>query len=501
VTNFDLEADIVVVGFGGAGSAAAITAADGGARVILLDKAPAHAVGGNTRVASQGYLNPTDPETAATYLKALCGPFEVPSSMIEVWAQENCKNNEWLASIDGDPQEHQPPPAGIEYPDLPGAECVRKYHHGDVLGYSKTWEFLEESVKSRPQIEILYETPATELIQLADGAIGGVIATQIGQNGENNKTIRIKAKRGVILTTGGFENNQDMIRNYLPGVPFCYTSGSPYNEGDGIRMAMQAGADLWHMNNYAGPSMAFKAPEYPTTFSIIALHFSHEPPGGMIVVGGDGKRFINEKYKHKHGKIPMGDQWAPMPVRTPMYMIFDQTLLDAGPLYDSKPNRGWTPIMIGYDWSKDNRKEIENGWIKQAANVQALAAELSMDATALSASIGQWNASISQGNDAAFGRTKSLNAMADGPLFALPLVPSMLNTQGGPRRNERAEILRPDGQPIKRLYSAGEMGSIFGYLYQGTGNIGECFAFGRIAAHEALALTPWSDTAVINTVK
>jgi len=91
VTNFDLEADIVVVGFGGAGSAAAITAADGGARVILLDKAPAHAVGGNTRVASQGYLNPTDPETAATYLKALCGPFEVPSSMIEVWAQENCK--------------------------------------------------------------------------------------------------------------------------------------------------------------------------------------------------------------------------------------------------------------------------------------------------------------------------------------------------------------------------------------------------------------------------
>ena len=237
MTNFDREADIVVVGFGGAGSAAAITAADGGARVILLDKAPEHAVGGNTRVSSQGYLNPTDPETAATYLKALCGPFEVPQSMIEVWAEENCKNNEWLASIDGDPQEHQPPPAGIEYPDLPGAESVRKFHHGDVLGYSKTWEFLEQSVKSRPQIEVLYETPATELIQIAGGEIGGVIAEHNGQK------IRIKATKGVILTCGGFENNQDMIRNFLPGVPFCYTSGSPYNEGDGIRMAMQAGAD------------------------------------------------------------------------------------------------------------------------------------------------------------------------------------------------------------------------------------------------------------------
>lgn len=485
MANFDKETDVVIVGFGGAGSAAAITAADGGANVILLDKAPQREVGGNTRVASQGYLNPTDPQTAATYLKALCGPFEVPQSMIEVWAEENCKNNDWLASIDGDPQEHQPPPAGIEYPDLPGSECVRKFHHGDVLGYSKTWEFLERSVKCRTPIEILYETPATELIQIGDGAIGGVIAKQ------QDQTIRIKARQGVILTCGGFENNQDMIRNYLPGVPFCYTSGSPYNEGDGIRMAMQAGADLWHMNNYAGPSIAFKAPEYPTTFSIIALHFSHEPPGGMIVVGADGKRFINEKYKHKHGKVPMGDQWVPMPVRTPMYMIFDQTLLDAGPLYDSKPNRGWTPIMIGYEWSKDNRKEIEHGWIKQAPTIEALAAELSMDEVALRESITKWNEAVSHGKDKAFGRTQSLFPFAQGNLYALPLVPSMLNTQGGPRRNERAEVLRPNGQPIDRLYSAGEMGSIFGYLYQGTGNIGECFAFGRIAAQQALAKRPW----------
>jgi len=96
-----------------------------------------------------------------------------------------------------------------------------------------------------------------------------------------------------VLTCGGFENNQEMIRNYLPGIPYCYTSGSPYNEGDGITMAMSVGADLWHMNNYAGPSMALKVPEIRTTFSMQALHFSKKTPGGMIVVGPDAKRFTN----------------------------------------------------------------------------------------------------------------------------------------------------------------------------------------------------------------
>ena len=77
------------------------------------------------------------------------------------------------------------------------------------------------------------------------------------------------------------------------------------------------------------------------------------------------------------------------------------------------------------------------------------------------------------------------------PYYAIELSPSMLNTQGGPRRNEKAQIVRPGGAPIPRLYSAGELGSIYSYLYQGTGNIGECLAFGRIAARSAVAETPW----------
>ena len=84
-----------------------------------------------------------------------------------------------------------------------------------------------------------------------------------------------------------------------------------------------------------------------------------------------------------------------------------------------------------------------------------------------------------------------LSPLGPGPYYAVELSPSMINTQGGPRRNEKGQIVRPDGTPIPRPYSAGELGSIYSYLYQGTGNIGECLVFGRIAARNAVAETPW----------
>ncbi|MGE3540931.1 MAG: FAD-dependent oxidoreductase, partial [Candidatus Tectimicrobiota bacterium] len=96
---WDREADVVVVGFGAAGAAAAITAHDAGARVILLEKAPEGQEGGNTRVAGQGYLNTSSVEKASAYLTALCGPYRVPEPMVQVWAEEMCRNNAWFESI------------------------------------------------------------------------------------------------------------------------------------------------------------------------------------------------------------------------------------------------------------------------------------------------------------------------------------------------------------------------------------------------------------------
>jgi len=413
----------------------------------------------------------------------LCGPYTVPEAMVKVWAEEMCRNNAWLESLGCDPQEHQHPPVGIEFPDLLGSDCVHKFHDGPTYGYSHTWKRFERLVKDRP-IEILYETPAKELIQ-HDNTILGVRAQQ------GNRTITVKARKAVVLTCGGFENNQQMIRDYLPNVPYCYTSGSPYNEGDGIAMALSVGADLWHMNNYAGPSMALKVPEIRTSMSMQALHYSKETPGGMIVVGPDARRFVDEKYKTRHGKIPQNGRWLPLFTPCPMFMIFDHTLFSSGPLYDKHPSHGWTQIIERYDWSPDNSAELAKGWVKSADSIAGLATAVGLNPATLVETVDRWNRDAEAGRDTDFGRTLMRAPIVGGPFYAVELSPSMLNTQGGPRRNEKGQIVRPDGTPIARLYSAGELGSIYSYLYQGTGNIGECLAFGRVSGRNAAAETPW----------
>ena len=227
---WDRQADVVVVGFGAAGAAAAITAHDAGAKVILLEKAPEGEEGGNTRVAGQGYLNTSSVDKAITYLNALCGPYRVPDPMVRVWAEEMGQNNAWVESIGGDPQEHQHQPVGIEFPELPGSDCVHKFHHGrrgvfEHLGVARA---CGQGERHRDSVR----DAGKELIQ--DGVTREILGVSAERDG---KPCYIKARKAVVLTCGGFENNQEMIRNYLPGLPYCYTSGSPYNEGDGITMA------------------------------------------------------------------------------------------------------------------------------------------------------------------------------------------------------------------------------------------------------------------------
>ena len=238
--------------------------------------------------------------------------------------------------------------------------------------------------------------------------------------------------------------------------------------------------------------MALKVPEVRTSFSMQALHFSKQMPGGMIVVGPDARRFCDEKYKTRHGKVPVNGRWPPLFTPCPMFMIFDHALFAAGPLYDKHPSHGWTQIVERYDWSVDNSAELAKGWIKTRRHARRLALR----------SWGSIPGALVDTRRALepllrcrarcrFRPQLMLEPIAERPFYAVELSPSMLNTQGGPRRNEKAQIVRPDGSPIPRLYSAGELGSIYSYLYQGTGNIGECLAFGRISGRNAAAEQPW----------
>jgi succinate dehydrogenase/fumarate reductase flavoprotein subunit len=163
-------------------------------------------------------------------------------------------------------------------------------------------------------------------------------------------------------------------------------------------------------------------------------------------------------------------------------LIGDEATRQAGPI-------GVTAIGYNrgrYAWSKDNEKEIRRGWIVADDTLAGLAQKTGLDRTMLEKTVDQYNQNCRRGEDVEFHRPQDkLASLGPGPYYAVKLWPCLLNTQGGPRRNAKAQVLYPDGRPIPRLYSAGELGSLYGLLYQGAGNLGECLAFGRIAGREA----------------
>jgi succinate dehydrogenase/fumarate reductase flavoprotein subunit len=144
-----------------------------------------------------------------------------------------------------------------------------------------------------------------------------------------------------------------------------------------------------------------------------------------------------------------------------------------------------------YQWSADNSAEIEKGWIKAADSIAALAGEVNMRPDYLQSTISQYNVNCVGGYDPEFGRsTNTLIPIARSPYYAISLWPSLYNTQGGPKRNGKAQVLDVWGKPIKRLYSAGELGSLWHRNYPGGGNVSEALAFGRIAGRNAVAEIP-----------
>jgi succinate dehydrogenase/fumarate reductase flavoprotein subunit len=484
VVNWDKEADVVIVGFGGAGCSAAITAHDAGAEVLIIEKAPKEDAGGNSRVAMQLWLCPYPVEDAITYFNALSGLYRdaVPQEMVRVWAEEMGKNTDWFASLGGTPVEYKQS-MNPEFPELPGSSSGHVFLNGPAAGGSKWYNVLKSSVEAR-NIEVLFETPAKELIQDPKSKV--ILGVKVESGGWSRY---IKARKAVIMTLGGFENNRQMHLDYLTNMPYCYPWGTPYNTGDGHKMAFSVGADFWHMMNLAAPYPGFKRPDLDYT-TWVAM-----PANNYIFVGMVGTRFVNENDPIRHGKILRYGQWVPFPTPEPMYYIFDETVRKRGRLpYNLGMSWGSIVHPDAYgSWSADNSAEIEKGWIIKADTIADLASKINLAPATLEKTVSTYNSSCQAGVDAEFGRpATTLKPVETPPYYAMPLTPWFINTQGGPRRNEKAQILRPDGTPIPRLYSAGEFGSIYAFCYNGGGNIGECMAFGRVAGRNASAEEPWS---------
>lgn len=460
-TAWDGVYDVVVVGYGGAGAVTAITAADKGAKVLLLEKAPKGEEGGNTRVSGQQILSPNDPVKAETYFRAMQGSYAVDDEIVTTWATKMCENKAWVEQMGGKNIGEIVYP---EYPELPGSEAMTCALIDGVRSTGLFWKLLAENVEKR-DIDVLYATPGTELIQNDDGAVVGVVAQQEG------KELRFYANNGVVLACGGFENNQEMIQTYLH-LPYGYPKGTVYNTGDGITMAMEVGAQLWNMANPAGPDLNFKAPDRDSTYGY-SLATTSLFTRGAIIVGADGTRFINEAYNARHGKVPFAGNFITNQISLPAYLIFDEATRTAGPIYAS--------------WSKDNSEEIGKGWIVKADTLAELAEKIELPEGSLDDTVKGYNAICKAGEDPLGRAAEKLTAIGKGPYYAMELVPSFTNTQGGPKRNAQCEVVSTQGEAIPGLYSAGELGSFHVHGYNGGGNVGECIMTGRIAGENAAA--------------
>lgn len=472
--------DVVVIGFGGAGAVAAKNAAEAGAKVLIVEKAPEGHEGGNTRYSGQMFVyGKGNVEATREYYKALGGSRDIPESIFNVYTEKIANMADVVAKETGlDPVNFGDAKVvsnavvlySPEYPEFPGAESVELWAtHQEGVSDGYLWGVLRQNVvENSENIDVWFESPAKHLIQ--EPTTGTILGVQVERGGE---MLNIKANNGVVMALGGFENNQQMVETYL-GLSDVSIMGSLYNTGDGIKMAMEVGADLWHMNVWEGMggSIGGVTAIIPEDQQV-STYASYMPPcntGSVMLIAGDGSRILNESEFTRHGHIKHGDAWENPHYAQDMYLLMSA-------------ENYMTAVAYKMAFPADYE------YVYSGSTMEELAAVIGADAATLENTVAKFNTYAETGVDAEFGRTaESMKAFpAEGPYYAVKMVPQMLNTQGGAKRNENAEVLNTEGNPIPHLYSAGEFGGICSLHYQGGGNIAEVIIFGQLAGQNAAA--------------
>lgn len=466
--DWDAEYDVIVIGFGAAGATAATAAADAGAKVLLLEKAPEALAGGNSRVCMQwmGYVDPAQHDDAVAYMKALRGDFATPSDeIIEMYISGLSDNLSWMTDVLG--MENPVNRGNVEFVNMPGAGSIQTMtgngaFGGDGYMYFKMKAAVEERSDS---IDVWYSAPAKHLIQDRDTRIVHGVQAEV-----DGKTVNLRARNGVVLCCGGFESNKQMLQDYAVKANLVSLGSALFNTGDGIVMAQEVGANLWHMGNMVYADLDFR---YPCGVQVFGCQRGIAAKG-VIMVGNDGTRIMNEADKSHHGKSYFHGDIIATPFTSKIYAIMDQEIIDMGALHKQ--------------FSADNSEEIASGWIVKADTLAELAEKIGVPAENLEKTIALNNEMIDRGEDILFGRSlETMKKFSEGPFYAIEMVASVVNTQGGPERNEHAEILDLNGEAIPHLYGAGELGDVWSYCYQASCNIGGGMLFGREAGKNAAA--------------
>jgi hypothetical protein len=335
----------------------------------------------------------------------------------------------------------------------------------------------------------LLETPVRRLVleENAEGvrAVVGVEATRDGQ------PYRIRARRGVQLAAGGFDWDFEMKRHFLRG-PTVYTLGASGNDGDGIRMAMAAGADLRNMNEVWGISVyrGEAEPVMPHRMGATLNAEIEKRSAGSIVVNRLGERFHNEAadYDTTWRSYHTWENWGNLGYRN----------LPAFLLFDSKARARGTIAGVSADGPLPD-------WVAQAPSLPELAEKLGIDSEGLTRTVARFNVYAGELRDPDYHRGESsydrygqsdksitLAPLDEAPFFGAEIAAADLGTCGGARVNGRAEVLDPFGEVIPGLYASGNnagVGSPGTSYGGGGGTIGPAMAFAYLAGR-SLGETP-----------
>jgi len=334
-------------------------------------------------------------------------------------------------------------------------------------------------------VPLWLETPARKLI-VEDGRVVGLEAEKSG------RTVRIRARKGVILAAGGFEANQAMREKYLPKPTNTeWSAANPNNTGDIINMGIEVGAGLDLMDDgWWGP--AFKFPGERARFAVIELSLP-----GSVMVNKKSERFVNEASPYGDKVVAMYEKNSPEAETVPSYLVFDANFRKKYPI---------GPMLPGAqqpDWAVP--KQVRDVFVK-ADTLAELAQKLDIDGPALEATVAKMNEYARTGKDIDFGRgdtvfdryygdlnnepNPNLGRIDTAPFYGIRCYPGELGTKGGLVADAKARVCNEAGEAIPGLYAIGNCSAaVMGRSYPGAGaTLGPATTFGYIAARDALGL-------------
>lgn len=460
-----IETEIVVIGGGGAGLAAAVRANQLGSKVLVLEKMGK--VGGNTILAG-GALNAVNDRSEQAiayndsvewhYTQTLSGgDYQGDPLLVHTLVSNAWDGVQWLMDLG---MEFQDETAGLF--TVTGGLWPRAHKPVEPLGtgFFKTYM---NYIDSHDNVDVMLNTCATEILVDENGKACGVVAT-----GETGNTVTVKASKGVVVATGGFAANVELRSAYNTQWADLGDSIKSTNHagatGDGIKMMQKLGADFVQMGNIQLLPLGD-----PVTGSLSG-NIEHDVET-RIFINKEGNRFVNEGGRRD-------DMTNALFAQTDAYMwvVMDS---DTYPTGDERNNFGETANQL-----------VEAGRAVKADTLEELAEKMNVPADTLIAAVTEFNRHAEGGDLAGtpdeFGRTLYKTPIDTAPFYAAARIPTVHHTMGGVRINVNAQVLDENGNVIPGLYAAGEVtGGIHGANRLGGNALTDTVVFGRIAGESA----------------